>query len=317
LALGITITDADIERVKQIDLSWFCEHHLGCVRRGSPATIAYLSPFREEKEPSFTVRYYKGRWEWKDWGTGEAGDIIDLIQKCYKTDFVGAMTILLTEEFPDEMYRKQQAAEEEDKAKKMDYARRTYLKSLKCNSIEVVRKYFADKGVQYHYPMNCAIVTSFKEHKSFVAIPIPNPEHVRGLECRERNGAERKTLGVKTLWFFKRNPGKLLVTESVLDALAGEVVLDDKDISLCSANGVGNIEKLADLLKQHPFGKVYLALDNDAPGRKAEESAATIVRSAGARAIPVEDHIRAGAKDLHRLLISATNTERAVLDETK
>ncbi len=310
MASGITITPADIEMVKQIDLVRFCEQYLGCVRRGSQVTPLFLSPFRQEKEPSFSVRYHKGRWEWKDFGgDGESGDIIELVKKCYNTDFIGAMTILLTQEFPHEMYQRQREQEALGRVKKIEYARRAYIKLLKCNSIEMVCRYFHDKGVRYHYPMGCAVVTSFREHKSFVAIPIPNPTHVRGLECRERNGTARKTLGVKTLWFFKRNADRLLVTESVLDGLSGEIVLGDSRISLCSANGVGNIEKLADLLKQHPFKDVYLALDNDEPGEKAQKTATSIVRATGGRVIPVDDHIHAGVKDLHKLIISPATGE--------
>ncbi len=230
MGVGITITKADIEKVKQIDLIRFCEQYLGCVRRGSTATPLFLSPFRQEKEPSFSVRYHKGRWEWKDFGgDGESGDIIELVEKCYNTDFIGAMTILLTQEFPHEIYRRTKEEEEKTRAEQIAYARRKYITSLRCNSIGKVVQYFADKEVHYHYPMNCVVAINFREHEVFVGIPLPNPQNIRGIECRKIDGTGRRSWGVKDLWFFRRDPERLLVSESVLDGLAGEIVLNEPD----------------------------------------------------------------------------------------
>ena len=40
---------------------------------------------------------------------------------------------------------------------------------------------------------------------------------------------------------------RFLVTESILDCLAGDIILKDKDMSLCALNTVTNVGKLEGL----------------------------------------------------------------------
>jgi len=49
----------------------------------------YRSPLREEQEPSFRIsRRYNN---WVDWGSGERGDIINLVERLFDTDTSGAL----------------------------------------------------------------------------------------------------------------------------------------------------------------------------------------------------------------------------------
>jgi len=52
----------------------------------------YYSPFRNEDVPSFSVRKVKN--QWKDFGTGESGDIIDLVMELSNVPFREALRIL-------------------------------------------------------------------------------------------------------------------------------------------------------------------------------------------------------------------------------
>lgn len=45
------------------------------------------SPFRNDSIPSFSVKWIKGKWRWKDWGTGQSGDVISFIQEMFGLDF--------------------------------------------------------------------------------------------------------------------------------------------------------------------------------------------------------------------------------------
>nr|MBP7529101.1 toprim domain-containing protein [Syntrophorhabdaceae bacterium] len=136
----------------------------------------------------------------------------------------------------------------------------------------------------------------------YVAIPLPSPWDMRGLEMREIRGTARKTLGEKTLWQLRRDRKKLLVSESVLDCLAGEVILGDNTMSLCSINGVTNVMQLRNYLRNNRPDEVYIAFDNDLAGITARDKAVEIISETGAEIVYVEDHFAAGVKDLHRLL---------------
>lgn len=78
-----------IENAKRRDLVDFL-FHLGIqprFRRGEE--YAYISPFREETNPSFMVNRRTNLW--KDFGSGEGGTMIDFCMRYYGLDFRGAM----------------------------------------------------------------------------------------------------------------------------------------------------------------------------------------------------------------------------------
>ena len=56
---------------------------LGLPGRAVPGS-ALRSPFREDRHPSFGI--FKNDQRWKDYGTGESGDQIDLIQKLFSCE---------------------------------------------------------------------------------------------------------------------------------------------------------------------------------------------------------------------------------------
>jgi hypothetical protein len=129
--------------------------------------------------------------------------------------------------------------------------------------------------------MGCKVYVHFKDQVSYIVFPLPNPGKLRGLELREICGLDkeiglteekknRKNYGTKTLWVYKRDTSRILIAESILDALAGEVVLDDYRISLAALNGVGQVYQLDPLIQGLKPQKVFFAPDRDMPGRETE-----------------------------------------------
>lgn len=310
------ITESEIEHVKKINLIAYLERlgHKPEYRYADRAM--FLSPLRAENHPSFWVSTYNGIWRWKDWGTEEQGDIIQFVEQYQGVDFPEAVRMLLEEKYPtapvlDSQYRNE--ATEETIQKKVGWIRKFYRDNtllLDHRNTQVIRSYFERRGVNCYPSMGCICYYSFRDKRYFIGIPIPYPEKIRGLECRELLGDRKKTLGYKTLWVLKRDPSRILVTESILDALAGEIILDDHTITLCSTNGICNTERIGRLLDQYRPKKVFFALDNDGPGQKAQEKGTEIARQFSKVCI-VEEHIKAGVKDLHKLLLS--QSRRAVL----
>ncbi|HOD98628.1 MAG TPA: CHC2 zinc finger domain-containing protein [Syntrophales bacterium] len=300
------ISDHEVEEARRVNLAHLIES-LGYKPRWFSAEKAmFSSPLREEKTPSFTVSYFKGRWGWKDWGTGDSGDTISFVQAYYGLSFIEAVRKLnggtyssIPSSAPPPSARSEY---DEDKIKfvRKLHSDRTSLMSEKERLI--IRLYFEDKGVAFYPEMAVVTYHSFRDKKSFVAIPMPHARCIKGLECREIGGTDRKTLGNKTLWFLSRKSSKVLVTESILDALAGEIVLSDNSLSLLSINGVGNVGKLDGVLAKLRPKEVLLALDNDHPGREAQKTAVRIASRYADRVIEIDHHVRAGAKDLHKLL---------------
>lgn len=302
---GIRATDENKRMLKQLDLNRFVQEEVGLKPRGRSGAITYyLSPLRSESKPSFTVECYKGEWRWRDWGGDETdrGDIIELVKHLHNIDFPEALKMLLSKEFPAEYYRREAETEKRDREAKIAYARRLYMRLLKVNSIDAITSYFRERGVTYHFPIGCALYNDFREKRIYLATPVPTPWNLTALECREIKGDGRKTLGAGSLWFLERDPRRILITESILDCLAGEIVLDDREISLCSLNSAAYVNQLAYFLKEHDPDEVWLATDNDRPGMTARDKAIETISRTRAQIVLVEDHFRAGVKDLHKLL---------------
>jgi hypothetical protein len=303
---GIRITDEDKRMLKQLDLNRFVQDQLGLKPKGRSGSITYyLSPLREESKPSFTVEFYRGEWRWRDWGGDEAdrGDIIELVERVYSVDFPEALRILLSREYPAEYYKRESEIDKRDRDAKIAYAGRLYARLLKVNNIDAVSAYFRERGVTYHFPMGCALHNDFREKKVYLCTPVPTPWDLTALECRELKGDGKKTLGAGGLWFLKRDPKRVLITESILDSLAGEVVLEDKEISLCALNSAAYVNQLGEFLKRHDPDEVWLATDNDKPGIAARDRAVETISRTRAQIVLVEDHFKAGVKDLHKLLL--------------
>jgi hypothetical protein len=269
----------------------------------------FLSPLRAENHPSFWVSKYNGIWRWKDWGTEEHGDIIKFVELYQGVGFLDSVRMLLEEDYPTESvigHENRNEDIEETRLKKVRWIRKFYSDNallLDNRNIQRIKNYFESKGVSYYPSMGCICYYSFRDKRYFIGIPIPFPEKIRGIECRELAGDGKKTLGCKTLWVLKRDLSRILVAESILDALAGEIILNDNKFTLCSTNGICNIERIEKLLDQYRPKEVFFALDNDEPGRKAQEKGIEIAKSFSKIHI-VDDHIKVGVKDLHKLLVS-------------
>jgi len=294
----------EIERLKRIDLIAFLEN-MGFRpnwRRGDKAM--FFSPLREEQNPSFYVQRSDGYWTWKDWGIGESGDIINFVELYYGINFTEAVERLGASP-PLHFIPSIDNRRCDSRRDSVDWVREFYRKGILMNpnKTEIVRSYFLKMRVRYHSDMKCILVNDRKENRTYIGIPVPFPLKMRGLELRQIDGDLRKTWGRKTLWLLKRDPLRILIAESILDALSGEILLGDETITLCSLNGVCNVSQLEDLFIQYGPKEVLLALDADEPGQRATQEALEIAKRHSVPVIEFTGHLDAGVKDLHRLLM--------------
>ena len=76
---------------KDIDIVAYMQK-LGFTGKVKGSFVWYCSPFRNEKTPSFSVNQAANKWQ--DFGTGQHGDVLDLVKLVYNTDTLGALEIL-------------------------------------------------------------------------------------------------------------------------------------------------------------------------------------------------------------------------------
>lgn len=283
-----------IEKAKRVNLSQYIEIVLGLApQRRYKNSVFYFSPFRIETEASLHLTYKDGIWVWYDFGSGyHRGDAVEFVKMYRDCSFKEAVKELL--QFNGESLalsvfdsrpKHEKPSTEIEKMRRIIKARNTYGRLVNNNVL--IRKYFTEKGLRFHEEMGCKIYTDFKDHTNYVAIPIPNTEHFRGLELREicslareleTGSKKRKNYGTKTLWVLKRDTSRFLLTESVLDALAGEVILNDERISLAALNGVGQVSQLKAMILSLKPKEMIVAMDNDRAGRDALIVIETILR---------------------------------------
>ena len=262
------------------------------------------SPLREEKTPSFTVTIDKN--VWYDFGLGLGGDVISLVMKVKNCDFIKAVEYLAGADLKDDKSKSEPSTSSRKETTPTEVPPDT---GQSKSGKRIVEKFLSAAGLPF-YPEIEAFPLTFKG-SNYIGFPVPNPAERLGIECRGfrldqgfQSSHLRMTLGRKLPWVFIRNPKRILVTESIFDSLAGEVILGDTDISLVALNGVGNVKLLPNYIKN---AHVQLAMDNDGPengkiGQKMSIEAELLLLQNGCTVSHLGHHTIAGAKDFYRLL---------------
>ncbi|MEM1973709.1 MAG: CHC2 zinc finger domain-containing protein, partial [Thermoplasmata archaeon] len=277
---------------KRVGTSWFC-----------------ISPIRVESNPSFAIKIPEENL-WYDFGIGEGGDIIKLVQKIENCTFTEAINKLIDYVGIINERKVEKIQKSNSNKSSEEFAKKFYNSIRKTENQALIKRYFKKLGLPLYPEIGVTEYRSTKDNLQFIVFPCPNPQEIIGLECRgivineniehAINGKKvRKTLGRKVPWVFYRSH-EALVTESIIDALSGEV-LYGSHLTLIGLNGVGNIKFLEEILYKYQISKVHLALDADEAGELATRKAMEIIP----REIDLyikKDHHKEKAKDLYQLL---------------
>ncbi|MFA5352710.1 MAG: CHC2 zinc finger domain-containing protein [Thermodesulfovibrionales bacterium] len=293
---------ADIVEVKQMDIVAYLAS-LGHQGRPHGGKVRFKSPFRDEKEPSFYV--YTHNNTWFDWGLGKGGDIIDFVQRLHGVSFPEALEILTgvkasVPKAPEKRPKPQTSAVD---------VHRLYETLRKRTDQAMIEAFFNAQGVNY-YPQIGTVyypTISGKERIDYAATPMPmRNRSFQGLECREMiDEGKKRTLGeTKVPWVLPRDSSIAYMAESILDALATEIVAGDYNHTLIGLNGVGLIKWIPRMVEKLGIKKMYLALDNDEPGNRILPEVEEMLTSLGVASSRMTEHVEAGVKDMHRLLRS-------------
>jgi len=315
------LNDALLTQARQIDLIRYLRTHGYQPVYLKASKALFHSPLREDQNPSFTVHYTDGAWKWIDWARDAHGDGIDLVMSLKGMDFQTAVRDLLST-----------ATTQSSTASRLSppiltphNIRRMYARWQEAMTPErtfLIHQYFLNQQMAFPHELGIVYldltVNADGLRLPFLGIPAPsaNPQSMTTIECRALDHQQiprqhrRRTLGPKSLWVIRRPSSGLLVTESILDCLAGNQLLQHQ-LSLCALNSINLIDQLLPCVHQLRPKTVYLALDHDerkskhgqTPGQTAQHKVCSILVAAGYRVVEVNHHARAGVKDLHKLLM--------------
>lgn len=296
-----------------------------------PHHADFHAPYREDRNPSFSVSQRPdGTWVWYDFGRNEHegckqhGDIIDLVQLLDHVPFAEALNRIL-----HNTVRSMAALSKPSTAPPTDKERISHAKKLyyaaKANMTpereEELRSYFHKLALPYNQHLGAVWVRLGEDGIPYVAFPLPTPNihFMQGLMARALGEAPpsllRTARGLKGPWILKRGNAPILITESIVDCLAGDELFGPS-FTLCALNGLNTVERLQEYLKQLPSRIIYVALDNDASciavgnapqnssrkkGPHAQKELVSLLTHMGYHVMEVLLHHNASVKDLHKL----------------
>ena len=219
---------------------------------------SFLSPLRDEKAPSFFVNLNKNRWY--DFGLGEGGDIISLIQKMLNVDFKEAMQVLSGEKYLPFQPKPAQIKKNESsfRIEKVSNTIRFY----------GLMSYLHTRGINHNLvvgiPNLVEVIFVAESGKTIFALGFKNDKG--GYEIR--NKFTKISTSPKAISKIPGDSSILNVYEGFMDFLSALQYCKTSKLkgTTIVLNGVGQKDSLFKLLNE--YKKINLFLDNDNAGKK-------------------------------------------------
>lgn len=245
----------------------------------------YASPFRAEHSPSFKVN--AARNQWYDFGTGQHGDIIDLICLLQHCSTAEAVQRLSAENPPSVSFG----------GISTPAARPTHkmeLVSIKPLTHPKLFRYLSERGLKSSDVAPFVSEISYKiSERNYFALGFPND--VGGWELR--NPYFKGCLAPKGLSTIKGSGGAVAqLFEGFMDFLSWRKLHPEANTDSIVLNSLALLSKA--IPKLQPYVSVECFLDNDEAGNLATQK----LREAG---LPIKDmrHCFAPCKDVNEYLI--------------
>lgn len=261
---------AEAKQISIVDYLRQIGHTAVRVRNGQ---YWYLSPLREEDNPSFKVN---GRTnEWYDFGIAEGGDLIELGKHLYHTDDVSKVLMMINESHaalvkePKRVARLQSCHAEDSMGdvRVMSLSHHALLSYVQSRGIDVgIAKTFCQ---EIHYVLR---------QKAYFAIAFANKSG--GYEVR--NPYYKGCVKNKDVTHISHAADKrqehICVFEGFMDFLSymtlcrqgNMTVCIDEKIDVLVMNSVANLKKSLECLEQ--YKEIHCYLDNDLAGQKTVET---------------------------------------------
>jgi hypothetical protein len=252
------------DEVKQIDLVDYLDslgHQPKMVQNGD---YWYLSPFRQEKTPSFKVN--RNQNVWFDHGTGEGGTIIDLGVKLYNCTYQELLEKLTQGNSPN------YAASVHRPLPEKPVNRLEILSVGRLQDPELAR-YLKDRAIAQDLAKQYCSEVDFKiGTRTYNAIGFPNQSG--GYELRNKWFKGSSSPKDISLISSGTSSSKACVFEGFTDFLSALTISDPKfidtvkDSNFLVLNSLAFVSRTIPLLR--PFAEINLFLDNDNAGRDAK-----------------------------------------------
>lgn len=276
----------NIDEIKTIDLcEWLKLNGYGSGKKKGK-NIWFCSPFRHESSPSFSVD--PGANLWFDFGVGEGGNIINLVQRINPTWTNHEILSYLERQAethnlsyvtdPDKKLKEAEASEEYIRKCQQDRDAQTSIQQISEITHPYLRDYILQRRIDFNIARSiCKEVHYTVDGKSYYAIAFMNKDN--GMETR--NKFFKRCIGHKTISIIQQKAEPLdhcCVFEGFFDLLTYLTIIRWMDIGICIdeecdyfvLNSTSCVNILLPYLRSYPF--IHCYLDNDDAGINALKS---------------------------------------------
>lgn len=229
----------------------------------------FISPFREEQTASFVVNQDDNTY--KDWGTGESGNVVDYMVRYYCCSVQYALSLLDSFDLSSSFIK--QKKEHTQLSKKEDQDRYEILAIIKVQNPNLI-KYLNRRKIHERYWKYLVEVHFKLKDKVYYAVGFENDSQGYELSWEYWNKAKqgfvrnKMCLIAKDVAHIKNCSSSVVILESWSDfvsllSLYPKMELKNDFIIM---NSVCTKDKVIEILDRISFETIYVGTDNDAAG---------------------------------------------------
>ncbi len=258
----------NINQLKALDLVVFCKSCYGMKFQRKGNVFVCLSPFGEEKNPSFVIHHKQGQWLFKDFSSGKGGSIIDLVRELenlpnhYPTIAARIERLLGQHTMPPPF-----SSASATTAGRTDLA--YVFKRIRANDRQQSKDYLASRAICEKLINGLVkreqLFTNLYKGKTYCCFAVRDPQgRLMCLDNHQIYGPDKFVLGTKHVFISDYQAlfeaEEIIITEGIIDLLSMQTLFSCAGLAL-----LGNrLDFPAKWLASSK--KLVLALDNDKAG---------------------------------------------------
>ena len=247
----------EIQHIKQIAITDYMQQQGYAPARVQGIHYWYYSPLRNERTPSFNVNTERN--QWYNFGSGEHGDIIDLVCALHRCTISEAIRRLSGAK---------QVAHQEFSfgGERKIYERKLEILSAQPLSNPNLLRYLAARAIPLTIASAyCSEVLFQNMKRTYYAIGFAND----ALGWEIRNMYFKGCIAPKAVTTIKRGTDRLQIFEGFMDFLSWQTLNPSSTCDTIVLNSLALLPRIQEKLKG--YKQVESFLDNDEAGRKSFE----------------------------------------------
>ena len=247
----------EIQRIKQIAITDYLQQQGYAPARVQGIHYWYYSPLRNESTPSFKVNTERN--QWYDFGSGEHGDIIDLVCALHRCTISEAIRLLSG--------AKQVAHQEFSFGGERKISeRKLEILSAQPLTNPYLLRYFAERGISLSIANRyCSEIRYNNTNRTYYAIGFAND--AGGWEIR--SPYFKGCIAPKAITTISKGTDILQIFEGFMDFLSWQTLNPSSTCDTIVLNSLALLPRIQEKIKG--YKQVESFLDNDDAGRKSFE----------------------------------------------